>query len=387
MKTIAYTLLASVAIAACSSPEGSTLESKKQELESLNKQIAELQTQAKNLELEISEMDSVGTSGKLVAVQTLTTASFESFVSLEGVVDAEESTLATAQVPGLITQVLVKAGQRVSKGQTLAILDQSTLTKSQAELKQKLDFATTVFDKQARLWAQGIGTEIQYLNAKNQKESLENALETMGAQMDLYRIKSPINGTIEVADVKVGQSVAPGIPLFRVVNLSRSKVRASVSENYSNLIKQGAEVYLQFPDLGEQWHKADIDFVSKFIDPLNRTFGIEIYLNGAQNGLQVKPNMIAKLRISEYKNASALTVPSNCIQFNEESAYIVTADQKGNQAIARICTVSTGKTSNGLTEVISGQFSDSATLVQGMQVITAGYQELNEGQFIEISKR
>jgi multidrug efflux pump subunit AcrA (membrane-fusion protein) len=161
--------MASLAIVACSSPEGNSLEAKKKELESLNKQIAELQTQAKNLEMEILELDSTGSTGKLVAVQTLESSSFESYVSLEGVVDAEESTLATAQVPGLVTQVLVKAGQRVSKGQTLAILDQSTLNKSRIELQQKLEFATTVFDKQARLWSQGIGTEIQYLNAKNQK--------------------------------------------------------------------------------------------------------------------------------------------------------------------------------------------------------------------------
>lgn len=387
MKKIAYTLLAAVAIVACSSPEGNSLEAKKKELEDLNKQIAELQTQAKNLEMEILEMDSSGSTGKLVAVQTLSSSSFESYVSLEGVVDAEESTLATAQVPGLITQVLVKAGQRVTKGQTLALLDQSTLNKSRVELQQKLEFATTVFDKQARLWSQGIGTEIQYLNAKNQKESLENALETMSAQMDLYRIKSPINGTVEVADVKVGQSVAPGLPLFRVVNLSRSMVKASVSENYSNLIKQGAEVYLQFPDLGTEWHKANIDFVSKFIDPLNRTFGVEIYLNGVSIAQQVKPNMIAKLRISEYKNAKAMAVPSNCIQYNDETAFIVTAEQKGNQAIARICSVTTGKSSDGLTELIEGQFSDSTTLSEGMKVITAGFQELNEGQFIEISKR
>jgi multidrug efflux pump subunit AcrA (membrane-fusion protein) len=139
--------------------------------------------------------------------------------------------------------------------------------------------------------------------------------------------------------------------------------------------------------LGEQWHKANIDFVSKFIDPLNRTFGVEIFLNGAGIAQQVKPNMIAKLRISEYKNAQAMAVPSNCIQYNDETAFIVTAQEKGNQAIARICSVTTGKSSDGLTEIINGQFSDSASLSEGMKVITAGFQELNEGQFIEISKR
>lgn len=387
MKQFIYILAASTLLFACSKPEASTLEEKKKELELLNKEIADLQSKAKTLEMEILEMDSQGSSGKLVATEILQLAPFESFVSLEGVVDAEESTLATAQAPGLVTQVLVKVGQQVSKGQVLAVLDMSTLNKSKAELKQQLSFATTVFEKQARLWEQGIGTELQYLNAKNQMEALSNSLATLEAQMDLYRIKSPISGSVEVSELKVGQSVAPGMPLFRIVNLSSSKIKASVAESYSNLIKPGAQVMIQFPDISSDWHSAQMDFVSKFIDPMNRTFGVEIRIKDAALNRSVKPNMIAKLRISEYKNNEVFTVPTNCIQYSENDAYIVLADQKGKQGIARICTVKTGKSSQGRTEILSGMLSDSTQLQAGAAVITAGFQELNDEQFIEISPR
>jgi RND family efflux transporter MFP subunit len=227
-----YSILiaASVALSACGGKTDG-LDKKRAELSKLKAEIAKLQTQAKQLEDEISKLDPKEDGGKLVETEAISTAVFNSYLNISGKADADQSTIATAQVPSTVTSVLVKAGDAVRVGQALAYLDNATLKQSRAQIEQQLSFATTLYNKQKRLYEQGVGTEIQYLSAKNQKEALEKNLATMDAQISMYTIKSPISGTVESVDTKIGQIASPGMPLFKVVNLSQMKVVADVAES------------------------------------------------------------------------------------------------------------------------------------------------------------
>jgi len=197
--------------------KGNALDKKKAELEKIRKEIAELQQKEKTLVSEIGITS--GSNEKLVEIQTVGFQSFSSDLKVEGTIDADQSTIATAKLPGTVMSIQAEVGSKVSKGQILASLDNSSALKGKLELEQQVAFATTVFEKQRRLWEKGIGTEIQYLSAKNQKEALEKSLNTLNNNIDMYNIKSPINGTIEAVDVKVGQVTAPGMPIFKVVNM------------------------------------------------------------------------------------------------------------------------------------------------------------------------
>ena len=357
-----------LAFTACGEKKGSVQE-KRAALEKIKKEIAALQSKAKQLETEIAKLEPTKENNKLVETEVIAAAAFESYLDIEGKADAEQSTIATAQVPGTVTQVIAKAGDAVSAGQALAYLDNSTLRQSRLQLEQQLSFANTLFEKQKRLWQQGVGTEVQYLTAKNQKEALEKNLSTLDAQLAMYTIKSPINGTVESVDLKIGQVAAPGLPSFKVVNLRNLKIIADVAESYSNKINTGDGVKINFMDINKT-----ID--SKVIDPLNRTFRIEIRLN---NVADVKPNMLAKLKIADYQNKSALTVPTNAITSGVEETYVMVKETINGKEIARKRLVKTGHTGETRTEILEG-------LKAGDAVIVTGYQELNDGQTIESSK-
>jgi RND family efflux transporter MFP subunit len=238
-------------------------------------------------------------------------------------------------------------------------------------------YVTTLFEKQKRLWEKGVGTEVQYLSVKNQKEALEKSMKTLETQIDMYNIKAPITGTLESVDAKVGQAVAPGLPLFRVMNLSNIKIKADVAESYSKKVKAGDKIKIFFPDLQTEID-ANISFASKYIDPLNRTFRVETKLPHVDN---LKPNMIAKLKIVDYENVNTISVSSNCIQTTESGSYVVLAVPQKNAKgeakafVAERRPITTGKSSDGKTEILSG-------LNEGDMVITTGYQELNNGQAI-----
>ena len=363
-----------LAFTACGEKKGSVQE-KRAALEKIKKEIAALQSKAKQLETEIAKLEPTKENNKLVETEVIAAAAFESYLDIEGKADAEQSTIATAQVPGTVTQVIAKAGDAVSAGQALAYLDNSTLRQSRLQLEQQLSFANTLFEKQKRLWQQGVGTEVQYLTAKNQKEALEKNLSTLDAQLAMYTIKSPINGTVESVDLKIGQVAAPGLPSFKVVNLRNLKIIADVAESYSNKINTGDGVKINFMDINKTID-SKVTFASKVIDPLNRTFRIEIRLNNVSD---VKPNMLAKLKIADYQNKSALTVPTNAITSGVEETYVMVKETINGKEIARKRLVKTGHTGETRTEILEG-------LKAGDAVIVTGYQELNDGQTIESSK-
>lgn len=372
---ILFSVLATLVISACGGKK--TAEDNKQaKLDALKKEIAKLQSEASALEKEIDQK-SGKTNGKAVEITEIKKGVFQSYIMIEGSADANESTIATPKVPGTIVKVLVQPGASVTAGQVLAQLDNTTISQGRNELQQQMIYVTTLFEKQKRLWEKGVGTEVQYLSVKNQKEALEKSMKTLETQIDMYNIKAPISGTLESVDAKVGQAVAPGLPLFRVMNLSNIKIKADVAESYSKKVKAGDKIKIFFPDLQTEIN-ANISFASKYIDPLNRTFRVETKLPHVDN---LKPNMIAKLKIVDYENSNTISVSSNCIQTTESGSYVVIAKAQTNSKgeaqafIAERRIITTGKSSDGKTEIISG-------LNEGDMVITTGYQELNNGQAI-----
>jgi RND family efflux transporter MFP subunit len=368
-----YLILLSIGllISACGGKKNNVQE-KRAELEKIKKEIAGLQNKAKKLEMEIEALEPKKDKTKLVETEVVETAAFETYLNIEGKADAEQSTIATAQLPGTVTQVTVKPGDAVSAGQALAYMDNSTLRQSRGQVEQQLSFANTLFEKQKRLWQQGVGTEIQYLSAKNQKEALEKNLATLDAQLSMYIIKAPISGTVESVDTKIGQAAAPGIPMFKVVNLNNLKVVADVAESYSGKINKGDKVKVVFADLNKTI-ESNIAFASKVIDPLNRSFKIEIRLNGATD---IKPNMLAKLKIADYRNDKAVTVPTNAITAGVDEKYVMVKTSKNGKAVATKRVVKTGHTGESRTEILDG-------IKAGDEIIITGFQELNDGQIID----
>jgi len=348
--------------------------SKKSQLESLKKDRDKLNEQISQLEKEIlAGGDSAIYKYKMVEVKTIETSVFNHYVEIQGKVDGDENIAVTAQMGGIVQKIFVKEGQSVKAGQLLAELDASVLNKNLAQMQSQLTFVNDVYEKQKTLWEQKIGSEIQYLTAKNNRESLENSINTLKEQIELSRLKSPINGTVEELSLKVGQMAAPGFPLLRVVNLSSLKVTAEVSEAYASKINDGDGVIINFPDISKEV-EARLDFSSKYINPVNRTFMVESRLS--QGTSVYRANMIAIMKINDYSNKSAFVLPVNVIQKVNEKQYVYVAVTENNKTLARRKEITTGNSYNGMVEILSG-------ITNGDKVVTTGAQDLNDGQLIK----
>jgi membrane fusion protein (multidrug efflux system) len=377
MKANLYTRLAvfvwvAALLAACSAatPE----DDKKGRLEALKKQQLSLSKEIKILEEQIAKEnpDAKKAKAKEVTVAVLKARDFDHYVQTQGHVESENNIMVSAKTMGVVERVLVTEGQQVSKGQILAQIDNSLVRTSIESMQSQLELAKTVYTRQKNLWDQKIGTEVQYLQAKTNKESLEKQLASLQEQNNMTRIKSPISGTVDQIMVKVGENISPGMPAARVINTNDLKLVANVSEAYVTNVKKGNKALITIPELKKEI-EGTVSFVGRNIDQLSRTFTVEINLKSQAD---LRPNMTATVKVIFTTEKDAMVVPINIIQTVNDQKIVYVAEKQGNQTVARKKVVT-----------VDGVYSNQAQvegLKDGDQIITFGYQGLNDGEVIKI---
>ncbi len=335
---------------------------------------AELKTQLSEINTKISKLE--GDSNKkfvLIEASNIVPAIFKTYINVQGRVDAEESVSLSSEMPGTITKINVKPGDEVHKGQVLAETDARALQQSISDLQTSAELVNQLYDKQKALWDQKIGTEVQFLQAKSQKESMEKKMGMLQEQVRMTKIISPIEGTVDAVDIKLGQLTAPGMPAIRVINFSNLKVKADLAESYASKVHKGDEVVIKFPDTKDSLVEK-IDYASRAISALNRTFGVEILLS---NTKEYHPNQIAIIHINDYKSEKpVISIPLNYVQKDLKGQHFVLIAEN-NKATKR--NVSLGKEYNGRVEIAGG-------LTEQDLLITSGYDGLNEGDAVQVKK-
>lgn len=377
MKSIIYKtlslILAAAVLTACGNADAGD---KKSQLDKLKAEQVELTKQIASLEKEVASANPDTTTtvrAKEVSVTEAKPRNFNHYIQTQGRVEAEDNILVSAKSMGVVTQLYVKEGQTVSKGQVLAQIDNSLILSSIESMKSQVELLNTVYNRQKNLWDQKIGTEIQYLQAKTNKESTEKQLQALQEQNDMTKIKAPVSGTVDDIFVKVGENIAPGMPTVRVVNTSDLTLKASVSEAHVTDVKVGNKVIVSIPELKKDF-EAKVTFVGKTIDLLSRTFAVEVELPSYPD---LRPNMSGIIKVVYFSDANALTVPVNAVQTVNDEKIVFVAEAEGSSYVARRRVVEVKGVFDNLSHISKG-------IVAGDKVITFGYQGLSDGQVIKL---
>jgi len=267
MKTKLLTVLAILIASACGSNKEAQLEALKAKRDKINQQIEQLEAQI----TATSDTLAVNTASTFVSVEDIKLQNFEHFIEVQGKLDGDENLAIYPETAGNVVEVYASAGEHVNAGEVLARINDAAYQEQLKSLETNYALALETFQKQENLWKQEIGSEMQYLQAKANKESLDAQLAALKKQIDMSRIKSPIDGNVEESLIKVGQAVTPAMPAFRVVNFSNLKVTADVAEAYAARINTGDEVIVYLPDIQKEY-TARVSFTSRYVNPVNRTY-------------------------------------------------------------------------------------------------------------------
>lgn len=331
----------------------------------------------KNLDEALAKYDTVQ---KVPLITTFTAKKevFNHFLEIQGNVTTKNLMVITPEYNGILTNVYVKEGQKVTKGQLLAKIDDGGLGQQVAQLQIQSELAKTTFERQKRLWDQNIGSEIQYLQAKSTYESQARAVDQLQQQIAKTRVVAPFSGTIDDVITEQGSVVAAGqSQLMRIVNLDNMYIETDVPESYITDITKGKRVEVNFPILGKTID-ATVRQAGDFINPANRTFKVEVAIPNKEKN--IKPNLTARLKINDYTNENALLIPQSIISENadgEQYVYVVNEKNSKSLGVAQKIIIKTGRTQGDIIEVLEG-------IKDGAEIVKEGARSVEDGQTVEV---
>jgi len=374
MKKIILLSVLSLILFACGKGE------KEQSIDSLisSKNVKALQEKKVALQAEIATIEEalatldVKVDEALVGVTTVKDTVFNHYLEVQGNVDTKENIVIQPEYSGTLTSLTVKAGQRVSKGQILGRVDDAGMSQQLASAENQYQLAKTTYERQKNLWDKKIGSEIQYLQAQTQMVSAQKAVSQIKAQLSKTVIRAPFSGTIDEVFVEKGEVVAPSAQgLMRIVNLGNMYVSTTIPESYIGKLKIGDQVDVFLTSLGKTY-KGKVRQVGSFINPNNRSFGIEVSVPNPENLL--RPNQVAKLKIIDYVSKDAIVVPTGVIQedANHDQFVFVVEGSNGKTGKAKKVVVTTGKSSDNVTEILSGLSANDVIVTDGVNNISEG---------------
>ena len=386
MKHIYQIFILALIVVSCSGGKKNSVENvlENGNIETLRKKRGELVNERQALNDDIKLLDdkikTIDTTKNIPLISThkVETEVFKHVLELQGNVTTKNLLTITPEYNGILTHVYVKEGQKVTKGQLLAKIDDGGLSQQVAQLQIQAELAKTTYERQKRLWEQNIGSEIQYLQAKSTYESQQEAVNQQQQQVAKTMIKAPFSGTIDDVITEQGSVVAAGqTPLMRIVNLDDMYIETEVPERYVSDVVKGKNVKVELPVLGKTLD-TEIRQASNFINPANRTFKVEVEIPNKDKS--IKPNLTARLKINDYTSEDAILIPQSVISENaegEQYVYVVKDKNSKNVGTAKRVIIETGRTQGDVIEVLSG-------LEKNDEIIEEGARSVRDGQSVEV---
>ena len=374
MKQIITLLTFSVFIISCGNKENASIDDliKAKNLKELQAKKNLLQDDIAKIDAALATLDTKKETEALVSTQVVKDTLFNHYLEIQGNVDTKENILVQPEMPGTLVTLNVKAGQKVTKGQILGRVDDSGTSDQVASLETQYQLAKTTFERQKNLWNQKIGSEIQYLQAQTQMVSLQKSVAQAKAMLSKTLIRAPFSGTIDEVFVERGQVVAPSqTGLMRIVNLSNMYVATNVPESYIGKLKVGTEVDVFLTSLGKTY-KGKVRQIGNYINPNNRSFGIEVSVPNPQNLL--RPNQVAKLKVIDYINKKAIVVPTNIIQQDGQGNQFVFVvnNATAKTGVAKKITIKVGQSADNVTEILEGITTNDVIVTEGFNTLIEG---------------
>ncbi|MBB4080010.1 RND family efflux transporter MFP subunit [Lewinella aquimaris] len=383
MRYFSVSLLFTLLLSTCGpAPEETNPETAEEIQEALRTRRAELRTLTKeveDLEVKLAEVDpSFAPNATLVAYETVAPSSFSNFAEVQATVRASESAVASPEIPGRILRMNFEEGDPIRKGQLVATLDVEGTETQRAELETAASLAKTIYERQQKLWDQNIGSEIQYLQAKNNYERLQQQLKSIDVQANKRNVYAPLSGTVEQVMMRTGESAMPGAPILSIINTNDLDVVADAPEDLLTKVKLRQQVKVKVPALNLEFN-APVSRIGRTVDPANRTFEIEVDVP-RQYVSQLKANLLAEVEVLDFEAQDLIVVSQDQIQQDVDGQrYVFTAQEVDGELVARKTYVRTGRNYNNRAVIESG-------LDAGARIITSGSRGLTDGQPIALSQ-
>jgi RND family efflux transporter MFP subunit len=306
-----------------------------------------------------------------VEVTEVQPQNFVEEIRLTAVALANQDVQISAEESGVIREILVDKGARVSEGQALFRIDDAVLSAQVAQVRAAAELAEETYARRRSLWEEDrMGSEIVYLEARAAAEQTAANLKVLEERQARTVIRAPFEGVLESREVEVGTMVSPGMTVARVVDLNPVKVMAGVPERYASDVSVGTAATVTFDVLDGEGFEARIGYVGTTVERASRTFPIEIVLPNADG--RIKPEMVASMSVIRRDLKDVVVVPQDAL-VRVEGGYVVFAAVEWEQGmVAEVRPVTVGPTQRDMVVIEAGIQSGERLIVVGQKSVADG---------------
>jgi membrane fusion protein, multidrug efflux system len=312
------------------------------------------------------DKDDAAATAVPVEVQPLKHAAMVAVYSGTAPIEANGEAEVVAKVGGEVRQIFVEEGDAVREGQVLARLDGDRLRLDVAQKEANLRKLERDYKRQVELADKGLVAKGTAENAKFDLDALRASYDSARLELGYTEIRAPIPGVISARHIKVGNTIKPNDPTFRVTNLDPLLAYVHVPEKEFRKLAPGQPADVVVDALGGEHFTGTISRISPTVDPQSGTFRARVEVPDATRHL--KPGMFARVNIAYERRENALQLPRTAIidSDGEQSVYVVVNNKAEQRKIA------TGLANNGWIEVLQGLKGDERVVVVGQAGLKTG---------------
>lgn len=280
-----------------------------------------------------------------------------------------------AENNGRIAQIYVTEGSRVSKGQVLARIDAEILNTDRETAEAVYQNSLKDLARFESAYKTGGVTQQQLDQVRLNSENAKLRLQQLKRRFNDANIRSSINGVVNRKMVEVGTVVSPGTQLFELVDISKLKLKVSVSEAQIAQLKIGDKVAIKASVFPEDDFTGKVTFIAAKADG-SLNFPIEIEVQNKEKAA-LKAGMYGTAIFSFPKQSPMILVPRSSFVGSVSSNQVFMYDTANHKALVR--NVVSGRILGDKVEILSG-------LNEGETIITSGQINLVDGTPVSVIK-
>ena len=319
------------------------------------------------------------------AVTTITAAQeqWPSTITAIGTVAAVRGVTVSADLPGIVDQILFESGDAVREGQTLAILDTRQEQAQMAAAEAQRVLARQNFNRMQELLDQRVISKAEYDIATAQSRETEARVGEIRAAIERKTIRAPFSGILGIRQVNKGQYLAGGDPLVPLQALNPIYVNFGVPQQAIAQARVGRNVRITTESLGDVAFDGRVTAIDSAVDEATRNIQVQATL--ANPDAKLRPGMFVQTEIVLGASQPVIALPASAISYAPygDSVFVVSdmKDDKGHpyrgvrQQIVRL-----GPARGDQIAVVSG-------IHPGDEIVTSGLFKLRNGAAVQVNNK
>ncbi len=300
-----------------------------------------------------------------VKTTTVTNTGAEEKIFYSGTVEEGSGTIVSFSAAGTIKTLAVAEGDNVKKGQLIGTLDDASLRNAYEIAKATLEQAKDAYNRMKILHDSNSLPDIKWVDVQSKLTQAEKAAEIARIALDDAKLYAPVSGVVSEKQASVGQTVAPGIPIVKIVDIRTVKVNISIPENEISTFNLGSTASIKTKASPDEVYSGKLVEKGVAANPLSRSYIIKYQVDNPHSLLL--PGMICEVGVESVSANEGIVLPVAAVMLAADNSHFVWLDSAG---VARKRLVTPGAMLPDGIAIESGLNSGDKVIVAGTEKVS-----------------